>query len=102
MVLIDNNNKINIHAYNETIFISSCVNGHLEVAKWLWNLDNKIERKWDLCILHSIFMYSKDPYLWFSNIYIFWLLYNRTINPPKYFYWIIQYILFLYFSKINN
>ena len=27
-------NKIDIHAYNEEIFIYSCENGHIQIANW--------------------------------------------------------------------
>src|SRR4029078_9374047 len=41
-LLIQLDNKIDIHAKNEKAFRLACKNGHLEVAKWLFQLDNKI------------------------------------------------------------
>ena len=37
-----NKHVINIHANNEFIFLWSCENGYLEVAKWLWSLNQNI------------------------------------------------------------
>ena len=37
----DNNTKIDIHIVDEYAFRCSCLNGHLETAKWLCSLTNK-------------------------------------------------------------
>lgn len=39
------------------------------VSKDDWDLNKKIDKKWDLCIVHNVFHYSPDPKLWFLNIF---------------------------------
>ena len=34
-------NNINIHVNNDKAFRYACLNGHIEIVKWLINLDNK-------------------------------------------------------------
>ena len=34
-----------------------------------WNLNEKTDRSWDLCISPNVFHYSTDPALWLENIF---------------------------------
>ena len=34
-----------------------------------WNLDIRSDKRWDLCIAINVFMYSKNPSLWFENVF---------------------------------
>lgn len=34
-----------------------------------WDLNKSIEKKWDLCIVHNVFHYSKNPKIWFKNVF---------------------------------
>jgi hypothetical protein len=35
------NNKINIHTNNDEVFRSTCSQGHINIAQWLYRLDDK-------------------------------------------------------------
>ncbi len=37
---LQENPNYNIHVENDHAFHLSCAKGHLEVAKWLWNISN--------------------------------------------------------------
>ena len=37
--------------------------------EWRWDLNKPNKHRWDLLIASSVFMYSKNPALWFQHVF---------------------------------
>lgn len=45
--------KVNIHADNDRAFQKSCQHGHIEIAKWLYSLDENFNKCFDYAFIIS-------------------------------------------------